>query len=153
MPHLLQRAQFVPAPIDDVFAFFRDPQNLGVITPDWLGFRIEDAPDGNVFAGCEIGYTIRLFGAPMRWRTRIPVYEDGVRFIDEQASGPYKSWVHEHRFTPLLEGTLVTDRVEYEMPFGPLGAIARVVAVRHQLRAIFDYRARVMRERFGAFEQ
>jgi len=36
----------------------------------------------------------------------------------------------------------MNDRVEYEMPLGMFGNIAHFFAVKRQLRAIFDYRAR-----------
>ena len=41
------------------------------------------------------------------------------------------------------------DHVRYELPFGPLGAVAHALFVKRQLRRIFDYRERVMVERFG----
>ena len=38
--HLLEREQHVPAPPEEVFAFFADAHNLEAITPPWLGFRV-----------------------------------------------------------------------------------------------------------------
>ena len=42
------------------------------------------------------------------------------------------------------------DRVRYALPLGPLGELARVALVERDLRRIFDYRRRRMRERFSA---
>jgi ligand-binding SRPBCC domain-containing protein len=41
------------------------------------------------------------------------------------------------------------DRVEYELPLGPLGRIAHTLFVRRQLEAIFDFRARAIAELFS----
>jgi ligand-binding SRPBCC domain-containing protein len=35
---------------------------------------------------------------------------------------------------------VIEDRVQYELPLGPLGRIAHALAVRRQLQRIFDYR-------------
>jgi ligand-binding SRPBCC domain-containing protein len=69
-----------------------------------------------------------------------------VRFVDVQLDGPYRLWRHLHEFSDLDGGTLVRDRVEYELPFGPLGALAHALLVRRRLEAIFDHRARVIAE-------
>ncbi len=45
-------------------------------------------------------------------------------------------------FRSVPRGVEMTDRVEYELPLGPLGDIAHSLMVERQLRAIFDYRAR-----------
>ena len=44
------------------------------------------------------------------------------------------------RSSPSSGGTLMTDRVRYAIPYGPLGALAHVAFVRRDLRRIFDYR-------------
>ena len=49
-------------------------------------------------------------------------------------------WEHTHAFEPVEGGTLLTDRVRYAIPYGPLGALAHVAFVRRDLRRIFDYR-------------
>jgi len=135
----------VPAPLGETFAFFADAANLGRITPPELGFSIATPPPIIMRAGTLIDYTIRLWGIPMRWRTRIAVWEPGVRFVDEQISGPYRSWIHTHRFTSVEGGTDIDDDVVYSLPFGMLGRMAAPI-VGLQVRRIFRYRTKeVMR--------
>jgi ligand-binding SRPBCC domain-containing protein len=99
--------------------------------------------------GARIDYRLSLFGIPFTWRTRIATWEPGVRFVDDQLSGPYRRWHHTHSFADAPGGTLMTDRVEYALPFGPLGAIAHALFVRRTVERIFEHRRRVIAERLA----
>jgi len=145
----LRHVQRVPARLDDVFAFFSDPENLETLTPPWLGFRILGASDSPVRLGTRIRYRLRLNGIPLRWESVISEYEPGRMFADEQVRGPYRYWYHRHLFRAVDGGVEIEDLVEYELPLGVLGRIAHTALVRRQLRQIFDFRQRRMRERFG----
>lgn len=147
--HLLERSQHVPRPRPEVFAFFADAHNLERITPGFLRFRILTPPPIAMRPGAVIDYRLSLFGLPFRWRTEIEAFEPEARFVDVQRSGPYRLWRHTHTFEDAPGGTLVADRVEYELPLGRLGELAHAAVVRRQLRAIFDHRARVIGELLG----
>jgi ligand-binding SRPBCC domain-containing protein len=142
--HVLERVQFFPLPPEEVFPFFERPENLESITPSYLNFRILTPSPVPMHEGALIDYRLRLFGIPVRWRTRIASHEPGEGFVDEQVRGPYRRWVHRHRFEASEGGTRVTDRVEYALPFGFLGGVAHALWVRRLLAAIFDHRAAVL---------
>jgi ligand-binding SRPBCC domain-containing protein len=143
MSKLLQASLFLPLPREQVFTFFADASNLARITPPAMGFQIVTPGPIEMHAGTEIDYRIRVFGLPMRWRSLISRWEPCDVFVDEQLIGPYKSWVHTHRFRDCDDargkGTQIDDEVRYELPFGPLGAAGHFV-VRRQLDGIFRYR-------------
>jgi ligand-binding SRPBCC domain-containing protein len=143
MSHLLQASMFLPLPREQVFAFFSDAGNLARITPPAMGFKIATPGPIEMHARTEIDYRIRVFGLPMRWRSLISRWEPCDVFVDEQLAGPYKSWVHTHRFRDCDDargkGTLIDDEVRYELPFGPLGALG-LIMVRRQLDSIFRFR-------------
>ena len=147
--HRLERTQLVPRPRAEVFAFFADPWNLERITPPFLRFRILTPPPLEVKAGALIDYRLSLFGLPFGWRTVIEAWEPGVRFVDRQLRGPYRRWHHSHLFEDAPGGTRMTDRVEFELPLGPLGELARVLLVDRQLAAIFDHRRQVIGRLLG----
>lgn len=146
---ILERTTSIRAPLADVFRFFSLPANLGVITPPWLGFTILSAPDRTLAAGDRIIYRIRLAGIPMRWVTLISDWREGESFTDSQEKGPYRKWVHTHSFEKTDDGVLMRDRVDYELPFGTLGRLFGGWLVRLQLKAIFEFRERKIREIFG----
>lgn len=125
---------------EDVFRFFVDARNLEMITPSFLKFRVLKAPEEGLFEGALLEYRIRLHGIPVRWRTRIDVWDPPRTFVDSQQSGPYRSWRHTHDFEALDGGTLVRDVVRYELPFGALGDLVAGKLVERDVALIFAYR-------------
>jgi ligand-binding SRPBCC domain-containing protein len=142
----IRQRQLIPRPVAAVFPFFESAHNLEDITPGWLGFHILEAPERRLVAGDLLEYRLRLFGIPLRWKTRILRLDPGRGFVDEQIAGPYRAWIHTHRFEPTPDGaTLMEDRVDYRLPFGALGRLAGF-AVAIQLQAVFSYRFRQVAE-------
>ena len=137
----------VPRPRAEVFAFFADAGNLQELTPPWLRFEILTPGPIEMAPGALIDYRLRLRFIPIRWQTRITVWEPPHRFMDEQLRGPYRLWLHEHTFEEDGDGTLCGDFVRYAVPFG---ALANRLMVARDVRKIFAYRERRLREIFGA---
>jgi uncharacterized protein (TIGR01777 family) len=135
--------------VEEVFPFFSRPANLGLITPSAMQFRITEKPD-RMGAGAVIKYRLKVGPVPLGWTTRIDAWEEGARFVDSQIKGPYSGWWHEHGFERDGEGTLMTDRVYYSPPAGPIGRLANSVYIADELRRVFGYRSSVVRARFGA---
>lgn len=149
MPELLFK-QSIAAPRDRVFAFFERAENLEAITPAFLRFRVVTPPPIEMKRGTLIDYRLRLRGVPIRWRTLISEYDPPRGFVDEQVRGPYRTWVHEHRFDPAPDGgTIMVDRVRYELPRVPLRGLVDRWLVAPDLARIFEFRRRAIAERFG----
>ncbi len=88
---------------------------------------------------------------PVRWRTRIEIWEPPRRFVDVQLSGPYSLWEHTHEFESAGEGaTLLCDRVRYALPLGPLGELAHRLFVRRDVERIFDFRREAVAARLAS---
>ena len=139
--HILERHQRLGLPVEQVFEFYADARNLERITPPWLGFRVMTRDEIEMRPGALIEYRLRLHGVPVRWRTRIEVWDPPRRFVDAQVRGPYTLWEHTHRFEPAGPYAVqMTDRVRYALPLGPLGELANRLLVRRDLERIFDYR-------------
>ena len=145
----LETETFLPATINEVFAFFANAENLERITPPELAFQILTPTPIVMGEGTVIDYRLRLFGVPFRWRTGITSWQPNNRFIDEQVQGPYSKWTHVHSFSGNAEGTHMTDRVEYRLPLQPAGIIA-LPLVRRQLDHIFRYRAGAIQQLLGS---
>lgn len=143
----LHAEQSLRAPLEKVFAFFADAGNLETITPPFLRFRILTPRPIEMKPGTLIDYSLSLHRVRFNWRTRISVWEPGVRFVDEQVKGPYTLWVHEHTFRQLPDGagTLMVDHIRYAIRGGPLSVLINRLFVRPRLDAIFAYRAEATR--------
>jgi ligand-binding SRPBCC domain-containing protein len=96
--------------------------------------------------GARIQYRLRLHGIPLHWHSEITAWEPPLRFVDTQIRGPYRSWVHEHRFECLDGGTLMRDRVTYEVSGG---ALIHRFLVAPDLERIFQFRKSRLNSIFG----
>jgi ligand-binding SRPBCC domain-containing protein len=148
--YTLERKQIIPRPRHDVFAFFADAANLERMTPPFLKFQILTPQPIAMRQGARIDYRISLHGIGMTWKTEIEAFEPERRFVDVQLAGPYRRWRHTHTFIDVPGGTEIGDHVDYELGFAALGRLVHALVVKRQLAKIFDYRAKILRERFTA---
>ncbi len=148
--HRFETEQTLPIDRDEAWAFFSDPRNLAVITPPDMGFEITSPMPDRAYAGLIITYKVRpLFRIPVQWVTEITHVDEGRYFVDEQRLGPYRVWHHEHHFTEVPGGIHMRDIVYYSVPFGPIGDLIEKLVVGRRVEAIFDFRRRVLDQRFG----
>jgi ligand-binding SRPBCC domain-containing protein len=144
--HEFQSELWLPVPQEQLFSFFADAANLDALTPPWLHFHIITPPPIEMREGALIDYRLRVHGFPLRWRTRINLWQPPHRFVDEQIRGPYRQWIHEHTFAACDGGTLAHDVVRYAVPFD---FIAHRWFVRPDVENIFMYRSEALKQRFG----
>lgn len=132
-------------PREEVFGFFADAMNLEALTPPWLHFKILTPMPIKIDEGTLIDYRLKIHGLPVRWRTEIVSWEPPFRFVDMQLRGPYRTWVHEHRFLETESGTSMIDTVNYDVLGGRL--IDRFF-VRPDIEKVFSYRRKKIMEIF-----
>ena len=144
--------QWIPAGLEQAWEFFSSPKNLSVITPPDLRMVIVD--QGQIrkflFEGQILQYRIQV--VPFwteRWVSEITHVEAPVYFVDEQRSGPYSMWHHQHHFQSDSDGVQMIDVVTYAVPFGWFGRIANHLFVQPRLSRIFEYRHAVLERIFA----
>jgi ligand-binding SRPBCC domain-containing protein len=150
MVSVFRKSQTLPIPLPQAWDFFSDPRNLPLITPPRMGFRVLSDPPPRIHAGLMLRYSVRVLpGYRAEWVSEITQARAPEYFVDEQRSGPYRLWHHEHHLRAVPGGTLVEDHVHYALPFGFLGRWFAGALVRRELESIFAFRARALQRRFG----
>ena len=145
----LHTSLWLDKPLEGVFEFFADAHNLQEITPPFLSFEVLAPRPVPMHVGQTIDYRLRVRGLPLSWRSEITAWEPPYRFVDEQVRGPYRAWVHEHRFSERDGKTLAEDSVCYAVPGGSL---VHRLFVERDVRKIFEYRKQRLEELFGRVE-
>ena len=134
--------QLLPVPIDLAWFFFSSPQNLALITPPELDFKIlTNLSNEEIYEGMIIDYQVRpLWGVRVHWQTEISNVIKYKFFQDKQRKGPYQYWEHKHLFLESGKNTLMKDLVIYQLPFGSIGLLTHQLLVRKKIEQIFSYR-------------
>jgi ligand-binding SRPBCC domain-containing protein len=168
---IFQTSQWVPYPVELVFAFFANPGNLPHLMPKWQQTRLESsrliappprplAPDPALryqSPAAGVGSELTASFRPVPWlplRTSVQAhiieFEWNSHFRDEQVKGPFASWSHLHRIVGEMQdgeaGTRIGDEIEYSLPLGPLGALGNALFVRRQMESVFAYRQQRLSE-------
>lgn len=139
------------SPLDEVFAFFSDAGNLEKLTPPWVGFEVLSQGPLDMCEGLVIDYRIRLHGIPIRWRTKITIWDPPHRFSDVQLRGPYALWDHTHAFRAIDESTTeMIDTIRYRPKGWILAPFINRLFVEKDVRRIFAYRTQQMNTMFGS---
>lgn len=144
----IHTTQVINRPIEEVFVFFSKPENLAVITPKKLGFKILTPTPIKMNKGCLIDYLIHLMGIPVHWRTIITDYDPPHMFIDQQLKGPYSLWHHTHTFKKIENGVEIKDRIIYSIPLGWMGQLLHKFWIKKDLNNIFSHRKKVISDLF-----
>jgi len=143
---------FIPITLDEAWDFFSSPLNLAKITPPEMSFVVTSPynTDTKMYAGMIITYKVTpMLGIKLNWMTEITHVEDKVYFVDEQRFGPYALWHHQHHFKEVPGGIMMTDILNYAMPFGVAGTIANLILVKNKINQIFSYREGAIEQLFG----
>lgn len=141
--------QMLPIELEKAWEFFSSPDNLALLTPKNMDFKVLKKSGNHIYNQMVIDYRVRpLLGIPVHWKTEILNVKEMIEFTDIQLQGPFKLWEHTHQFVALEDGVLVKDRVVYELPFGRIGQFAHSLFVRKRIEEIFNYRKKVLTQLF-----
>ena len=127
------------------FRFLIRPENIQKVTDPSLGLAFTNAPE-QWSQGSRIEFQIRGIGPAQNAVHEIVEFEEPHRFVERQIEGPFKLWVHEHRFEPHNgTGVCIIDRVEFSPPGGLLGLLVTENRIEEMLEAGFEHRWRELK--------
>ena len=148
--YTLTSEQVMPLSLEKAWEFFTLPTNLDKITPKEMEFRITNNPPNKTYKGQIITYKIgALPFIKSNWITEITHLEEQKFFVDEQRFGPYAMWHHEHHFKAVSDNeVLMTDIVNFKLPFGIFGDLIAGNYVRNKVKFIFESRYKILEKTF-----
>jgi uncharacterized membrane protein len=116
----------IKTPVDNVFTYFARPEHVSdQIKNDTVGMTVVPM---DIKEGMGVGTTFRVIGdfsgKRLEWDCETTEFIKNEKITAKQFEGPFKRWQITNEFKSLGDNlTKVTMTVDYEMPFGPLGAI------------------------------
>ena len=141
----LEFKQFLPVTIEQAWSFFSSPANLSKITPKSMNFIVTSILPEKVYPGLIITYNVPpVFSIPMTWVTEITQVNEPLYFVDDQRSGPYAIWHHEHHFEVVEKGVMMTDKLFYKVPYGVFGSLLDRLFIHKKVLGIFEFRKKFL---------
>lgn len=147
-----------PFPRERVFAWHQRSGAVTRLMPPGMA-SVTSCPTNGINEGSEVslrithplvaGFKLAGRGVGVPWRVRHLELVPGERFVDEQVSGPFKLWRHEHHFADGPGGsTVITDRITWELPVRlPAGFDQALFEM--QLDGLLQFRERQLRDDLG----
>ena len=140
---------FISAPVGAVFGFLTDPHQLPYLLGDFMDVKALGAPEIAARGG-EYSFEVMRFGWAFDVRYRLEKIVCNRCVVYRQTEGFFKLWRHEALFEEKKEqaGTVVQDRIHYELPFGLVGHMVDDVFWRRDLKNILASRAQKTQNHF-----
>jgi len=151
MAHL-QISQVIPAARFDVFDYLVDPANMPFLLRPSIDVQVktEDVP---LKRGAEFHFMMTRYGLSQNVRLRVEDWLRGSRMTYRQVEGLFAQWTHTMKFDDHGEvATLVTDVIDYQMPFGLIGYLFDDLIVKRDMGAILETRLMKAKEHFSIAE-
>lgn len=128
----------LPVSAEIAFAWHEDDDAFERLTPPWEKVKVI-RKEGGIKEGATVEVKLGILGPfGFRAKFRHGKYDFGRLFVDEQETGPFRSWRHLHRFIPVgPDSCVLEDAIEYEAPMFVSGMVKK------RLKKIFDYRHEV----------
>tara|TARA_Y100000766_G_C18757706_1_gene531781 strand:+ start:309 stop:806 length:498 start_codon:yes stop_codon:yes gene_type:complete len=130
--------------ISEAWTFFTRADNIERIMPPELNFNVTSSKPTNIYEGKIITFNTKI----------IPFYSTNIvseitkisyekYFVDQQISGPYKIWHHEHHFKKTENNTtIIIEKIKYKLYLHPFSRIIHKLLVKNKLINIFKYRTK-----------
>jgi ligand-binding SRPBCC domain-containing protein len=138
----------VEADVEGVARFHTAPRIIRRLTPFVVPMsmhRMEPLGEGSISE-----FTLWFGFIPVRWTALHVDVDPEQGFTDIQEAGPFRSWIHRHRYeTDPRGGSRIVEHVEYEHAVGRSGLLTRTLFSRPMLLLLFTYRSLIMRLSLG----
>lgn len=129
----------LPCPVEEVFDLVARPEGIRKISPPEMGLYFTSAPE-RYSQGITVEFKVQAMGLVREISHKVTAFNEPHSFTEEQVTGPFRHWVHEHVFESRDGGCVVIDRIEFLPPGGVAGMIMTASRILENLEDGFDYR-------------
>ncbi len=138
-PLVVTRRTVMGCSPEALWAWHAAPGAFRRLAPPWEAVEIVGRTHDDLVEGSEVTLRVRKGPLALRWVARHRDVRPGHGFVDEQVSGPFAAWRHEHTFLPHPDGAALVDQITMRPPGGPLGRLA-VPLLRGTISRMLRYR-------------
>lgn len=132
-------------PGEEVFKFFTDSDRMPDLFPGRCRFRFLRRSSRHLSQGVLLECKIRFCRLPLRWKIEVTSLSAGRHITSVWQQGARVSIEHNSYFESLPNGrTRVTECVLYQLPLGPLMALADHLWIRPSFQRLFNHRRKVL---------
>ncbi|MGK4569357.1 SRPBCC family protein [Flavobacterium sp. 3HN19-14] len=135
----------VNAPIEKVFDINRNIDIHLLSTSQSNEKVIAGRTSGLIELGETVTWKAKHFGFWLTHKSLISEMDFPIYFVDEMLEGQFKSFRHEHSFEVLDGKTVVTDKIQYETPFGIFGKIFDKMILKNYLTEFIRNRNAILK--------
>ena len=119
----IERSIEIKGPVDRVFAYVANPNNL----TEWMASLVEVRNVTGTGAGQRFEWTYKMVGLPFQGETTVVEDVPNERRVTQSTGGIESQWTL--TFAPIEEGTRLTLEIEYTIPLPVLGKLAERLVV------------------------
>ena len=119
----LQFKTLIHSPINQVFDLSRNIDFHMLSAKQTNEKAIAGRTSGLIRLNETVTWRGKHFGFYIHHQSIISQFNSPYSFTDEMVQGKFKYFKHQHIFKEVTNGTLMTDIVEYDVPYGLVGRI------------------------------
>jgi ligand-binding SRPBCC domain-containing protein len=139
-----KHSSVINVPVEVVWEFHQRADVVKLLIPPWQPIQAIRR-EGGLAIGAKTEF--RLFLGPLSstWIARLTECQEFRFFTEEQISGPFEFWQHQHKFEPENAKTRLTDEISFSLPGGESVDFVSGWLIKSQLEGMFRYRHQVTR--------
>ena len=137
---------FIEAPVQRIFDLSRSINLHKISTANTHERVIAGVMNGLINEGETVTWQAKHLFKERKFTAKITALQSPDFFIDEMVSGDFKSFVHEHHFKQVENGSLMIDVLKFESPYGLIGKLLNKYYLRDYLYQLLVHRNEVIKD-------
>lgn len=142
----LHLTTFIAASAEMIFNLSRSIDLHMVSTAHTKEKAIAGVTSGLINLNETVTWEARHFFKKRQFTSKITAMQFPVSFTDTMTEGDFKSFYHEHYFKQVKNGTIMIDKLFFEMPYGRFGDFLGKIWFKRYLEQLLIKRNKVIKE-------